>query len=290
MDNVKKGEKVLLLWSDSAQIASLESAVARLSDASTVGADVCVENVDRLLLSAHSASKFDVCLSSFIPPHTYLHSDETLAEIARVLKPNGRLMLTESTPSPRSSSSALVTALTLSGFVNATLLPSSLSTNDSSSIVSIECRKPSFEVGESSALKLNLKKKKPKTASDAAPVKKPAVWSLDSDDIWDAEVDLLDPDSLLDETDYVKPDPLSLKYDCGTNKAGKKKACKNCVCGLAEELEAGKPVTTRAPSSACGSCYLGDAFRCASCPYLGMPAFKPGEKITLTDRQLKGDV
>ena len=78
------------------------------------------------------------------------------------------------------------------------------------------------------------------SASDAAPVKKPAVWSLDSDDIRDAEVDLLDPDSLLDETDYVKPDPLSLKYDCGTNKAGKKKACKNCVCGLAEELEAGK--------------------------------------------------
>ena len=56
----------------------------------------------------------------------------------------------------------------------------------------------------------------------------------------DAEVELMDPDSLLDESDYVKPDPLSLKYDCGTNKAGKKKACKNCVCGLAEELDAGE--------------------------------------------------
>jgi len=164
MDLVKSGEKVLLLWNDAGQISTLESQVRRLSD--SVGADVCVENADRLLLSAHAASKFDACLSSSTPPHSFFHSDEILAEIAKVLKPNGRLTLTESTPSPRSSSDALVSALTLSGFVTPSLLtsPSSSEFSPSPAVVSVECRKPGFEVGQSSALKLNLKKKKPNAA------------------------------------------------------------------------------------------------------------------------------
>ncbi|CAL8101496.1 unnamed protein product [Orchesella dallaii] len=100
--------------------------------------------------------------------------------------------------------------------------------------------------------------------------------------------DLIDEDALLTEEDKKKPDPDSLKV-CGTT--GKRKACKNCACGLAEELaNESRPAGPPPGKSACGSCYLGDAFRCATCPHLGTPAFKPGQKVALSDDFLQADL
>ena len=93
--------------------------------------------------------------------------------------------------------------------------------------------------------------------------------------------ELIDEDDLLDEEDLKQK--VATKSDCAPDAAGKRKACKNCSCGLREMQENGDDNVPAPPKSACGSCGLGDAYRCADCPYLGKPAFKPGEEIKLAD-------
>jgi hypothetical protein len=49
-----------------------------------------------------------------------------------------------------------------------------------------------------------------------------------------------------------------------------------------------KQLETGGVQSNCGKCYLGDAFRCGSCPYLGQPAFEAGDKVTLKNANQNG--
>lgn len=102
--------------------------------------------------------------------------------------------------------------------------------------------------------------------------------------------DMVDEDSLIQPADFTKP----TGYDCGPQTA-KKRACKNCTCGLAKEEEEVRKEqaetkritvdTLGATNSSCGSCSLGDAFRCPGCPYRGLPAFKPGEVVQIDSIQ-----
>jgi len=121
---------------------------------------------------------------------------------------------------------------------------------------------------------------------------KKALWMLNS-----PSTPPIDPETLLTAADRERPAPTCEPFNASAPR--RKKACKNCSCGLAEleaeELRESKVVildgnvdgsavevaqsekerlvnaAKAAPkaTSSCGSCFLGDAFRCASCPYLG---------------------
>lgn len=86
----------------------------------------------------------------------------------------------------------------------------------------------------------------------------------------------------------------------------RRRACKDCTCGLAAQLEAEDAerrekanaelnvlklktdelndevdFTVQGKTGSCNSCSLGDAFRCEGCPFIGLPAFKPGEEVRI---------
>eukprot|EP00531_Pseudo-nitzschia_arenysensis_P004927 CAMPEP_0116137434 /NCGR_PEP_ID=MMETSP0329-20121206/12246_1 /TAXON_ID=697910 /ORGANISM="Pseudo-nitzschia arenysensis, Strain B593" /LENGTH=263 /DNA_ID=CAMNT_0003632349 /DNA_START=95 /DNA_END=886 /DNA_ORIENTATION=- len=131
----------------------------------------------------------------------------------------------------------------------------------------------------------------------AAPLrKKKNVVTLNLDNFGmgdDDDADMIDEDGLLEDEMLAPPPALNAQSAKEDDCAGRK-PCDNCSCGRAEvyaaEQAAGadsRPEPKAAvPSSACGKCNLGDAFRCASCPFLGKPAFKAGEEhvvLQMTD-------
>ncbi|XP_037047658.1 anamorsin homolog [Bradysia coprophila] len=250
MSNIKEGSRALYIW-DGEMSSEIETQVNEIKNIKNV--QLNVENLQRITMASYSNSTFDVIVT------THKQFDKNiLALILKLLKPSGKFTIN----SPEGDVKELKENAVLSGFVNVQYEQDQLI-----------CEKPKYEVGSSAKLSFG-----------KAPVKSAvaSVWKIDNDDD-----EIINPDDLLDEEDKVKPDPTSLRV-CGTT--GKRKACKDCSCGLAEELS-GEKAAENVPTqkSSCGSCYLGDAFRCASCPYLGMPAFKPGEKIQLTDSLLKAD-
>lgn len=153
-------------------------------------------------------------------------TDELGECLAHLLKPSGRLVIKKSWRDD-CTGDRIISVLKLSGFVNVA------ETKDV-----VTASKPNYASGSSLPLKLK---------NEGAPRK---VWQLDDD----AEEELVDEEGLLDADDLKKPDPASLKV-CGTT--GKRKACANCSCGLADELEKAEiediKKNTQNAKSSCGS-------------------------------------
>lgn len=198
------------------------------------------------------------CVNGFIP------EEQEQSDLYDIMKPNSKLLITGI--KTREQGQAIILDLKICGFVD-----NMAATDPVQGERFIVSKKPEL-AGSVAGIKLQ-------TSSNTGvlQVKK---WKMDLADL--ADEDLIDESELID--DIVIPEPA----DCGPGVGGKKRACANCSCGLAEIQameEAGETNQGEMPvaKSSCGSCYKGDAFRCASCPFLGKPAFVPGqEKVVLS--------
>ncbi|KAF9880931.1 hypothetical protein CkaCkLH20_01973 [Colletotrichum karsti] len=159
---------------------------------------------------------------------------------------------------------------------------------------------------------------KPTTAPpvSAPPVSAPpaGVGFVDfSDDLdMDDDDELIDEDTLLTDADLSRP--LNIPPECAPKAGKRRRACKDCTCGLAERIAAEDAATRAAADAAlaaaapvklgaddlaevdftvqgkvgsCGNCALGDAFRCDGCPYIGLPPFKPGEEVRILNNDIQ---
>ena len=173
-----------------------------------------------------------------LPPTPPLPKRRVVFE-PRVLKPPQTSLV------PAATADGVLLKCILAGFANSKVEASGVSAS-----------KPDWEVGAAAALP------KPPPAAGGRVL-------INAMDL--ADDDLVDEDDLLANDAVVLPDPAG-----GGGCATKKRACKDCSCGRAE-MEAANPGSVEEPAtSACGNCSKGDAFRCASCPHLGTPAFEKG--------------
>ncbi|KAG5980963.1 hypothetical protein E4U55_003444 [Claviceps digitariae] len=145
------------------------------------------------------------------------------------------------------------------------------------------------------------KKNTNQTPAAAAPAPKKFDLSSLDDGGDDKDDELIDEDQLLDEED-LKRRPQA-PTDCQPQK--RRRPCKDCTCGLAAQFEAEEKerraqadaglqaikldsndlneldFTVKGKTGSCNNCSLGDAFRCSTCPFIGLPAFKPGEEVRI---------
>uniref|UniRef100_A0A8C0M6H3 Cytokine induced apoptosis inhibitor 1 n=1 Tax=Canis lupus familiaris TaxID=9615 RepID=A0A8C0M6H3_CANLF len=180
---ISAGQFVAVVWDQSSPLEALKDLVDKLQKLTGDEGQVSVENINQLLKSAHKESSFDIILSGVIPGSTTLHSTEILAEMARILRPGGCLFLREPVETALQQESLspkeIQSVQEHLGYQSDNLLS-----------VHITGKKPNFEVGSSSQLKLSLAKKSSPPVKPAVDPAAAKLWTLSANDMEDESVHL----------------------------------------------------------------------------------------------------
>ncbi|PVU97007.1 hypothetical protein BB561_000834 [Smittium simulii] len=269
------------------------------------------ESLDRLTSSVAKLDslKYDVILVCPINQQQNIIQLQGLMALQKALKQGGKLVYcvnssntAVNTETKAVAEKTLLDAFTLSGFVGTSL--EYLKLNEATELGTISAQTFSASDPENNSsfkelVKVIAKKPEYKSATGAIFLGKKGSNGTSSTSFKDflkaqpLNEELIDEDELLEQEDLIKPSAQSLARP--GDSVGKRRACKNCTCGLAEQEQADEnkiqiSIGTEDIVSSCGNCNLGDAFRCSTCPYLGMPAFKSGEQVKLAGNMAEDDI
>ncbi|KAL8801235.1 MAG: hypothetical protein Q9223_003039 [Gallowayella weberi] len=280
-----------------------------------------IQMLDRLSLSLVNlpSSTYDIVLVLLDADNTRTESSNLLTSsvfpaIVRSLKPGGTFTTQDGTLADTESperSEAIFAGLVIE---NGNMVKPNYSAADS---VPLRLGKQKVDGGAvattspagTGAVSLNLtgKRKNGPTKEAAAPAG--VGFVLPGDDLVMNGEDEDDDDELIDEDDLLSDEDMKTTViqppECRPKTGKRRRACKDCSCGLAQRLEAEDAAkrtkadqqlarlqaeelsevdfTVQGKVGSCGNCALGDAFRCDGCPYIGQPAFKPGEEVRIAN-------
>ncbi|CCT68521.1 probable Fe-S cluster assembly protein DRE2 [Fusarium fujikuroi] len=271
-----------------------------------------LQMLDRLSLGLVTLppSTYDLVLvlsdaSSMLGESLALMNRTVLGPLAESLKPSGRL---QSQDGNSLEESTLSKEAVLAGLISSRGGFEKPDYGENDGAITLKFGKKKSQPGPlaDGSVPLNLKRKpteaKPKPAVPAG------VGFIDLEDDLEDD-DLIDEDTLMTEADLARP--ISIPAECQPKAGKRRRACKDCTCGLAERLAAEDAdkratadkklesiklatddlaeidFTVQGKVGSCGNCSLGDAFRCDGCPYIGLPPFKPGEEVRLLNNDVQ---
>ncbi|KAI1053876.1 uncharacterized protein FIESC28_07177 [Fusarium coffeatum] len=252
---------------------------------------------DIVLVLSDASSKLDESLG--------LMNRTVLGPVADSLKPSGRL---QSQNGNALEEPSLAKEAVLAGLVSSQGGFEKPDYGDNDGAVTLKFGKKKTQPAPlaDGSVPLNLKRKPAEAAPK--PVVPAGVGFIDLEDDLDDD-ELIDEDTLMTEEDLARP--IEIPAECQPKAGKRRRACKDCTCGLAERLAAEDAdkratadkqlesiklatddlaeidFTVQGKVGSCGNCSLGDAFRCDGCPYIGLPPFKPGEEVRLLNNDVQ---